>query len=119
MKNFMFLYCLFFTSILIGQPKSTEGSKIIEAYQIKDKLIENSRVKNLNFTNIGPTIMSGRVVALEVNPNDPDEFYVAYASGGVWHTINNGTSFNPISEEWPTQNIGEITMDWNNGTLLV
>ena len=119
MRNFKFLYCLLFTSIVIGQPNPTEDSKIVEAYQIKNKLIENSRVKNVNFKNIGPTIMSGRVVALEVNPNDPDEFYVAYASGGVWHTINNGTSFNSISEEWPTQNIGEITMDWKNQTLWV
>ena len=119
MRKIIFLSILLFTSILIGQPKPTEDSKIIEAYQIKNQLTENSRVKNVSFKNIGPTIMSGRVVALEVNPNDPTEFYVAYASGGVWHTINNGTSFNSISEKWPTQNIGEITMDWNNGTLWV
>ncbi len=119
MKNFSLLNCLIFSSLVIGQPSPTEESKIVEAYQIKDKLIQNSRVKNINFKNIGPTIMSGRVVALEVNPNDPSEFYVAYASGGVWHTENNGTSFNSISEEWPTQNIGEITMDWENGTLWV
>ena len=63
--------------------------------------------------------MSGRVVALEVNPKDPTKFYVAYASGGVWYTDNNGTSFRSISEDWPTQNIGEITMDWNNEILWV
>ena len=88
MKNFSLLNCLIFSSLVIGQPSPTEESKIVEAYQIKDKLIQNSRVKNINFKNIGPTIMSGRVVALEVNPNDPSEFYVAYASGGVWHTEN-------------------------------
>ena len=58
--------------------------------------------------------MSGRVVALEVNPQDPTQFYVAYASGGVWYTDNNGTSFESISDDWPTQNIGEIALDWNN-----
>jgi len=63
--------------------------------------------------------MSGRVVALEVNPQDPTKFYVAYASGGVWYTDNNGTSFNSISDDWPTQNIGEIAMDWGNGILWV
>ena len=119
MRNFTLLNCLLFSSLVVGQPSATEESEIIKAYQIKNQLIQNSRVKNVNFKNIGPTIMSGRVVALEVNPDDPTEFYVAYASGGVWHTINNGTSFNPISEEWPTQNIGEITMDWKNGTLWV
>ena len=119
MRNFTLLNCLLFSSLVVGQPSATEESEIIKAYQIKNQLIQNSRVKNVNFKNIGPTIMSGRVVALEVNPDDPSEFYVAYASGGVWHTINNGTSFNPISEEWPTQNIGEITMDWKNGNLWV
>ena len=34
--------------------------------------------------------MSGRVVDLEVNPENSTEFYVAYATGGVWHTTNNG-----------------------------
>ena len=100
MRNFTLLNCLLFSSLVVGQPSATEESEIIKAYQIKNQLIQNSRVKNVNFKNIGPTIMSGRVVALEVNPDDPTEFYVAYASGGVWHTINNGTSFNPISEEW-------------------
>ena len=37
--------------------------------------------------------MSGRVVDLEVNPDDPTEFYVAYATGGLWHSTNNGQSF--------------------------
>ena len=77
MRKIIFLSILLFTSILIGQPKPTEDSKIIEAYQIKNQLTENSRVKNVSFKNIGPTIMSGRVVALEVNPNDPDEFYLS------------------------------------------
>lgn len=52
---------------------------------------QQSLVKNVPFTNIGPTIMSGRVVDFDVNPNNPNEFYVAYASGGLWYTNNNAT----------------------------
>ena len=52
--------------------------------------------------------MSGRVIDLEVNPNNPNEFYAAYASGGLWHTTNNGISFNPILDTSETQNIGDI-----------
>ena len=105
--------------LVFSQPNPTDAGSIIKAYENKEILVKSSRVKNIEFRNIGPTIMSGRVVALEVNPQDPTKFYVAYASGGVWYTDNNGTSFNSISDDWPTQNIGEIAMDWNNGILWV
>ncbi|PID69473.1 MAG: glycosyl hydrolase [Flavobacteriales bacterium] len=78
-----------------------------------------SIVKNVPFTNIGPAVMSGRVVDIDVNPNQPTEFYVAYASGGLWYTNNNGTSFTPVTENAPTQNIGDIAVDWNSGTIYI
>jgi photosystem II stability/assembly factor-like uncharacterized protein len=80
---------------------------------------QTSLVKNIPFTNIGPSIMSGRVVDLDVNPENPTEFYVAYASGGLWYTNNNGTSFTPITENAPTQNMGAIAIDWENGTIWI
>ncbi|MFM1931058.1 MAG: hypothetical protein RL226_361, partial [Bacteroidota bacterium] len=75
-------------------------------------------LKGLKALSIGPTIMSGRVVDLVVNPNDPTEFYVAYASGGVWHTTNNGTSFSPVADELPTQNIGDLDVLWTTPRTL-
>ena len=120
MKNYKIIFLLLVaTNISYAQPQPSNSSQIIDAYQKKAELTKSSRVKNIHFRNIGPTIMSGRVVALEVNPKDPTKFYVAYASGGVWYTDNNGTSFRSISEDWPTQNIGEISMDWNNQILWV
>ena len=80
---------------------------------------QDSQVKNVPFTNIGPTIMSGRVVDFDVNPDNPNEFYVAYASGGLWYTNNNGTSFDPIADNAPTQNMGDIAVDWNAGTIWI
>ncbi|MDA9818553.1 glycosyl hydrolase [Flavobacteriaceae bacterium] len=120
MNNYKIIFLLLLASTMsFAQPQASDSSKLIDAYQQKEEFTKSSRVKNIHFRNIGPTIMSGRVVALEVNPKDPTKFYVAYASGGVWYTDNNGTSFRSISEDWPTQNIGEITMDWNNEILWV
>jgi hypothetical protein len=82
----------------------------------KKEINENSLVKNLPFTNIGPTIMSGRVVDMEVNPADPTHFFVAYASGGIWETKNNGTTFTPVFDSMPTITIGDIACDWNTRT---
>lgn len=78
---------------------------------------QNNLVKNVPFINIEPSIMSGRVVDIDVNPNQPTEFYVAYASGGLWYTNNNGTSFTAVADNAPTQNMGDIAVDWNNGTI--
>ncbi len=86
---------------------------------IKEQFQQRSIVKNVPFKNIGPTVMSGRVVDLAVNPENPVEFYVGYASGGVWHTINNGTTFTPILDSSQTQNVGDIAVDWKTRTIWV
>ncbi len=80
-------------------------------------MAEQSLLKNIRFKNIGPTVMSGRVVDLDVNPADPTEFYVAYASGGLWYTNNNGTSFVPVMDGTATQNLGDIAVHWPSGTI--
>lgn len=80
---------------------------------------QNMDLNALNLKNIGPTIMSGRIVDIAVNPNNPTEFYAAYASGGLWYTNNNGTSFEPVMDTAPTLNCGSVTVDWGTGTIWV
>lgn len=80
---------------------------------------QNTLFNQVEAKNIGPTIMSGRVVDLAVNPKNPTEFYVAYASGGLWYTNNNGTSFEPVMDSAETINCGSVTVDWNSGTIWV
>ncbi|NMH86947.1 beta propeller repeat protein [Flavivirga algicola] len=112
------LFAISFFKISAQQPATS--SKIVEAALIeKAQLSQTSLVKNVAFKNIGPTVMSGRVTDLAVNPNDPTEFYVGYASGGVWYTKNNGTTFTPILDTSNTQNVGDIAVDWKNKTIWV
>ena len=112
-----FAFCFF--SMVFAQPTATDAVILHQSLQAVDAQRSASLVQHIPFENIGPKVMSGRVVALAVNPQDPTEFYVAYASGGVWHTTDNGISFTPISENAPTQNIGEMTMHWPTRTLWV
>ena len=85
----------------------------------KEQSLSNSIVKNIPFENIGPSVMSGRIVDIAVNPDMPSEFYAGYASGGLWYTNNNGTTFTPVMDNAPTQNVGEVTVDWKSGTIWV
>lgn len=119
MKKALIYSALFFTTIAFSQNTSTSASTIQSSILEKQRLEETSLVKNINFENIGPTIMSGRVVDVDVNANDPSEFYVAYASGGLWYTNNNGTTFTPVLDNTPTQNTGDIAVDWTSGTIWV
>lgn len=108
-----------YSSSILAQQPATSASNVLNSLQQKEEMVKNSLVKNIPFSNIGPTVMSGRVVDLDVNPDNPVEFYVGYGSGGVWYTNNNGTTFTPILDNSPTQNVGDIAVDWNSGTIWV
>ncbi len=119
MKKALLFSFVLLTTFVFGQQKTTSASDVHQSLTKKSKMMTSSLVKNINFTNIGPTIMSGRVVDVAVNPNNTTEFYVGYASGGLWYTNNNGTTFTPVLDNSPTQNIGDIAVDWNSGTIWV
>jgi photosystem II stability/assembly factor-like uncharacterized protein len=96
------------------EPKPTASSEVFAGFDKRRQTEDRSVVRNVNFRNVGPTIMSGRVVDIDANPADPTKFYVAYASGGVWYTGNNGTTFTPVFDDQPTIDIGDIAVDWTN-----
>ena len=111
MKNFLVvaLSIFLFTHNLFSQKKknknneqgvqSTSALERIGDYKKRLALEKNSIAKNIFFRNIGPTVMSGRVVDFAVNPDDPTHFYVAYASGGLWETKNHGNTFSSIFDK--------------------
>lgn len=80
---------------------------------------DNSWLKNVPIKSIGPTIMSGRVVDIDVNPNNPNEFLAAFASGGLWYTNTNGTSFTPLFQNEKVMSIGDIAVRWEDSTIWV
>ncbi len=100
-------------------PSATSASERKQGYELRKQLAAQSLVKNLPFRNVGPTIMSGRVVDIEVDPGDPTHFYVAYASGGLWETKNEGTSFEPLFDQEIVMTIGDIAVDWKNNILYI
>ena len=93
---YTFIFIFIFSNALISQKaiplKSDEIFGAVKARQI------------------GPAVMSGRVVDLEAHPKDSKIFYVAAAGGGVWQTNNAGITFNPIFDKH-TQCIGAIALD--------
>ncbi len=68
----------------------------------------------IKFRSIGPALMSGRIADIAVDQQQPNTWYVAAGSGGVWKTINAGTTWTPIFDNYGSYSIGCVTIDPRN-----
>lgn len=101
-----------------SQTAATPANERLKSRDIKKSLNEMSLTSQLAPKNIGPTVMSGRVVDIDVDPDDPTHFFAAYASGGLWVTHNNGQSFSPIFDHEASMTIGDFAVDWKNNETI-
>ena len=67
-------------------------------------------LKNLEFRNIGPAIMGGRIDDFAVIENTPDTIYVGTAGGGLFKTTNGGTTWTPILDHAVSSSIGALAI---------
>jgi photosystem II stability/assembly factor-like uncharacterized protein len=77
--------------------------------------ITSAAVSGLPARNIGSATMSGRIAAVTgVNQNGRITLFVGTASGGVWKSINGGTTFKPVFDRESVQSIGAVAIDPSN-----
>jgi photosystem II stability/assembly factor-like uncharacterized protein len=74
--------------------------------------------KGLELRNIGPAFMSGRIADLIIHPEDESVWYVAVGSGGVWKTVNAGTTWTPIFDDQASYSIGCLAADPGNPHVI-
>lgn len=108
---------LHFCFVVFPQPGPTPAAERLKVAEQRKALEARSVLNDIKFRSIGPSIMSGRVVDIDANPEDPTEFYIAYATGGLWHTRNNGQSFTPIMDNLDILFIGDIAVNWEKTTI--
>lgn len=78
----------------------------------------NPLLANFRFRSIGPARMGGRLDDIAVSESDPSIIYVGYAVGGVFKSENNGTTFEPVFERYPTASIGDIAIHPTNPNIV-
>ncbi len=81
-----------------------------QAWETHRKMAGESLLHGLQWRSIGPVDQGGRVVDIAGIPGAPHSFYVAYASGGVWKTTNDGTTFTPLFDRMPVTAIGALAV---------
>ena len=84
-----FILILGLVNALGGQPETSPLWASFEAYQAAK---ENSLFK-LQWIPVGPVLNSARVESVQADPQHPGTMYVAFGSGNLWKTVNNGLSW--------------------------
>jgi photosystem II stability/assembly factor-like uncharacterized protein len=76
-------------------------------------------ISGLPARNIGSAAMSGRIAAVAaVNENGRLTVFVGAASGGVWKSVNGGTTFKPVFDRQSVQSIGAVAIDPSNSKIV-
>ncbi len=113
------------------KPQAVPAAKKDKKEQKKDEKKEEPKDKEekkggmtadtfsgLKFRLIGPAVASGRVTSIAVNPKNRVEYYVGVASGGVWKTVNDGTTWTPVFDGEGSYSIGWVTLDPNDSSVV-
>ncbi len=111
---------LFFLSALClsvyGQ--SSTDAETRASFEARKKLAEQSILKNYPVRNIGPTVQGGRIVDIEVNLKNMHEYYLGFASGGIFKTENNGITFKPVFDDVDAIGIGDFALSQTDPKIL-
>jgi photosystem II stability/assembly factor-like uncharacterized protein len=75
-------------------------------------------LRGLELRGIGPALTTGRVSDIAIDPRYRSVWYVTVASGGVWKTVNRGTTWKPIFDQYGSYSIGCVTLDPNNPDIV-
>lgn len=78
-------------------------------------------IPGTSWTPIGPAPSSGnsgRVTAVAVHPTNSSIVYVGAANGGVWRTLDSGTTWTPLTDSQPSLATGTIVIDRTNPNVI-
>jgi len=95
------------------KPPLPSGEDKVKLFEKHTVMAQNSPYKDLVWQYIGPSNISGRCTDIEaISPRGRNyTIWVGSASGGVWKSTNEGTTFTPVFDEMPTGSIGDIAID--------
>ena len=80
--------------------------------------LQPATLAGLHFRTIGPAAMSGRIVDIAVVESNTYTYYAASATGGVWKTTDNGTTFTPVFQNEPVASVGCVTVSQSNPNIV-
>jgi photosystem II stability/assembly factor-like uncharacterized protein len=74
--------------------------------------------KGLEFRSIGPSLTTGRLSDIAIDPKNPSVWYVAASAGNLWKTETRGNTWTPIFEEYGAYSLGAVTVDPRDSNIV-
>ncbi|HUU06647.1 MAG TPA: hypothetical protein VMZ49_12315 [Patescibacteria group bacterium] len=92
----------------------------LKAYEQQQEMKKNSPYKDLKWQFLGALNVSGRCtdVAVVAPKGQNYTIYAATASGGLWRTVNEGTTWEPLFENGPSTAIGDVALAPSDANII-
>jgi len=78
----------------------------------------SDQLKGLEFRSIGPALATGRIQDVQIDPKDPNVWYVASAFGGLWKTVNRGVPVTPVFDEGGAFTLCGVAIDPKDSNVV-
>jgi photosystem II stability/assembly factor-like uncharacterized protein len=117
LKTMKLLHIIITTILLLPLATQAQSRRSAPAAPPVDTIAPGT-IAGLAFRSIGPAFTSGRISDFAVNPADHSEYYVAVSSGHLWKTVNAGTTWQPVFDNYGIYSTGCVTMDPNNSNVI-
>ncbi|MBA3885768.1 MAG: hypothetical protein H0X67_08545 [Acidobacteria bacterium] len=81
--------------------------------------VTDALFRPLQMRGIGPAVFAGRINDIAVYEKNPAQFYVGATNGGLWKTVNNGTTWEVLfTEVDDASGIGAVAISQSNPDLV-
>ena len=104
--NYLVLVLILISNISFSQQKISPLVSSFKEY----KSLKKETSYNMSWVSLGPVLNSARVESVQVDETKPGTMYVAFGSGNLWKTTDNGISWKPIFNDTPSIGIGDIAI---------
>lgn len=96
-----------------GMPVSVR----LKAFDQRERMLKESPFQQIAWRNVGSEVQGGRVIDIAVTETGPQKIFVAYGTGGLWRTENNGQSWTPLFDNQSAFGIGDIDISPDGNTI--
>ena len=120
-RNILFFILLFLPVAASTQKKPvTDGAAKLSGYTLHEQMRNTSPYDSLHWQFLGPVNISGRCTDVEaVRPRGKNyTIWVGTASGGIWKSVNEGVTFEPVFDHYGTSTIGDIAVYQSNPDIV-